>query len=375
MGITPEELVKKNTESFWQDLESLNILKATEYPFATHEIPAIIDMIKGLVEKGYAYQTPNGVYYRVTKKDDYGKLAHRTLDQMLAGSRIEVDDEKENPMDFVLWKATKPGEPSWESPWGPGRPGWHIECSAMSLKYLGETIDIHGGGEDLIFPHHENEIAQSEAFTGVKPFVRFWLHNGLMQLGNDKMSKSIGNVISIKETLKQYTSDALRVFVLSSHYRSPLTYTAESMEAAQKGAERLAQTATVQSEGTKASEIDLDAYRTRFTEAMDDDFNSSQALAALYDLAREINKARDNGCDISKEVAFFKELGGVLGLTFEGAKKNVGGAEPFIELLIETRRDLRAAKQYEMADKLRKQLEALGVILEDTPSGTKWKME
>ncbi len=375
MGITPEELVKKNTESFWQDLESLNILKATEYPFATHEIPAIIDMIKGLVEKGYAYQTPNGVYYRVTKKDDYGKLAHRTLDQMLAGSRIEVDDEKENPMDFVLWKATKPGEPSWESPWGPGRPGWHIECSAMSLKYLGETIDIHGGGEDLIFPHHENEIAQSEAFTGVKPFVRFWLHNGLMQLGNDKMSKSIGNVISIKETLKQYTSDALRVFVLSSHYRSPLTYTAESMEAAQKGAERLAQTATVQSEGTKASEIDLDAYRTRFTEAMDDDFNSSQALAALYDLAREINKARDNGCDISKEVACFKELGGVLGLTFEGPKKNVGGAEPFIELLIETRRDLRAAKQYEMADKLRKQLEALGVILEDTPNGTKWKME
>jgi cysteinyl-tRNA synthetase len=294
---------------------------------------------------------------------------------MLAGSRIAVDDEKENPMHFVLWKATKPGEPSWKSPWGPGRPGWHIECSAMSLKYLGETIDIHGGGEDLIFPHHENEIAQSEAFTGVKPFVRFWLHNGLMQLGNDKMSKSIGNVISIKETLKQYTSDALRVFVLSSHYRSPLTYTAESMEAAQKGAERLAQTATVQSEGTKASEIDLDAYRTRFTEAMDDDFNSSQALAALYDLAREINKARDNGCDISKEVAFFKELGGVLGLTFEGSKKNVGGAEPFIELLIETRRDLRAAKQYEMADKLRKQLEALGVILEDTPSGTKWKME
>ncbi|MBR6331807.1 MAG: cysteine--tRNA ligase, partial [Dehalococcoidales bacterium] len=306
MGITPEELVKKNTDSFWQDLESLNILKATEYPFATHEIPAIIDMIKGLVEKGYAYQTPNGVYYRVTKKDDYGKLAHRTLDQMLAGKRIEVDDEKENPMDFVLWKATKPGEPSWESPWGPGRPGWHIECSAMSLKYLGETIDIHGGGEDLIFPHHENEIAQSEAFTGVKPFVRFWLHNGLMQLGNDKMSKSIGNVISIKETLKQYTSDALRVFVLSSHYRSPLTYTAESMEAAQKGAERLAQTATVQSAGTKASEIDLDAYRTRFTEAMDDDFNSSQALAALYDLAREINKARDNGCDITKEVACFK---------------------------------------------------------------------
>jgi cysteinyl-tRNA synthetase len=374
MGIAPDELVRRNIEGFWQDLDSLNILRADVYPFATKEIPSIIDMIQGLIDKGYAYQTPNGVYYRVEKKDDYGKLAHRTLDQMMAGSRIEVDTDKENPMDFVLWKATKPGEPSWESPWGPGRPGWHIECSAMSLKYLGETIDIHGGGEDLIFPHHENEIAQSEAYTGIKPFVRFWLHNGLMQLGKDKMSKSIGNVISIKEALKKYSSDALRMFVLSSHYRSPLTYTDESMESAQKGAERLAQAVSLETKGDKPSNIDLESYRTRFTESMDDDFNSSQAVAALFDLAREINKARDNGCDVTDAVKELKELGGVLGLTFKMPEKNAGDAAPFIELLIETRKELRAAKQYQMADALRKRLEELGVTLEDGPTGTTWKL-
>ncbi len=374
MGIAPDELVRRNIEGFWQDLDSLNILRADVYPFATKEIPSIIDMIQGLIDKGYAYQTPNGVYYRVEKKDDYGKLAHRTLDQMMAGSRIEVDTDKENPMDFVLWKATKPGEPSWESPWGPGRPGWHIECSAMSLKYLGETIDIHGGGEDLIFPHHENEIAQSEAYTGIKPFVRFWLHNGLMQLGKDKMSKSIGNVISIKEALKKYSSDALRMFVLSSHYRSPLTYTDESMESAQKGAERLAQAVSLETKGDKPSNIDLESYRTRFTESMDDDFNSSQAVAALFDLAREINKARDNGSDVTDAVKELKELGGVLGLTFKLPKKNAGDAAPFIELLIETRKELRAAKQYQMADALRKRLEELGVTLEDGPTGTTWKL-
>jgi cysteinyl-tRNA synthetase len=374
MGIAPDELVRRNIEGFWQDLDSLNILRADVYPFATKEIPSIIDMIQGLIDKGYAYQTPNGVYYRVEKKDDYGKLAHRTLDQMMAGSRIEVDTDKENPMDFVLWKATKPGEPSWESPWGPGRPGWHIECSAMSLKYLGETIDIHGGGEDLIFPHHENEIAQSEAYTGIKPFVRFWLHNGLMQLGKDKMSKSIGNVISIKEALKKYSSDALRMFVLSSHYRSPLTYTDESMESAQKGAERLAQAVSLETKGDKPSNIDLESYRTRFTESMDDDFNSSQAVAALFDLAREINKARDNGCDVTDAVKELKELGGVLGLTFKLPEKSAGDAAPFIELLIETRKELRAAKQYQMADALRKRLEELGVTLEDGPTGTTWKL-
>ncbi len=256
LGITPAELVEKNTESFLKDMDALNIQRAHEYPFATREVPGIIAMVEGLVAKGFAYEVGGSVYFRVTKLPDYGKLAHRTLDQMMAGARIEVDDDKENPMDFVLWKAAKPGEPSWQSPWGLGRPGWHIECSAMSLKYLGETIDIHGGGQDLIFPHHDNEIAQSESYTGKKPFVKYWLHNGLLRLGEEKMSKSIGNIVSIKETLAAYSADAMRLFVLSSHYRSPLTYTSSALEAAEKGAERLRQTLRAESQGQKEAGID-----------------------------------------------------------------------------------------------------------------------
>ncbi len=243
LGIPVKELTEKYTERYFEDMDALNILRAHVYPRATQEIPKIIEVVNGLIDKGFAYATGGIVYFRVRRDPDYGKLSHRTLDQMMAGARIEVGEEKEDPMDFVLWKAAKPGEPAWDSPWGKGRPGWHIECSAMSLRYLGEQLDIHGGGQDLVFPHHENEIAQSEGFTGKKPFVKYWMHNGLLQMGAEKMSKSLGNLITIREALEKYSADALRIFVLSSYYRSPLTYSEEALEAAEKGAERLRQAA------------------------------------------------------------------------------------------------------------------------------------
>ena len=293
----------------------------------------------------------------------------------MACARIEAGEEKEHPMDFVLWKASKPGEPSWESPWGPGRPGWHIECSAMSLKYLGDTIDIHGGGQDLIFPHHENEIAQSESFTGKKPFVKYWLHNGLLQLGEDKMSKSLGNLITIKEALERYSADAIRIFVLSSHYRSPLTYSEEGLEAAEKGADRLRQAAAHgESKGEEADRrATTDIYRQRFIEAMDDDFNTAQALAVLFDLARDINRADEAGFDATGAREKLKELGRIIGLTFALPEKPSLDAEPFIEALISTRNQLREAKQWQLADEIRAKLAELGIALEDTPKGTVWK--
>ena len=292
---------------------------------------------------------------------------------MLAGARIEPGDEKENPMDFVMWKAAKPGEPSWDSPWGKGRPGWHIECSAMTLKYLGETLDIHGGGADLIFPHHENEMAQSEAFTGKKPFVKYWMHNGLLRLGEEKMSKSLGNIISIKEALAKYSSDAIRIFILGSHYRSPLTYTPEALEAAEKGADRLRQALESSTSGGDRGGFDPVSYRQRFIEAMDDDFNTPQALAVLFDMIREFNRLRDEGYDISAGQGLLKELGGVLGLTFMPMQKSLSASESLIQELVDKRTALRQAKQFQQADDIRKQLDALGVVIEDTPGGAVWK--
>jgi cysteinyl-tRNA synthetase len=373
LGITPKELAEKNTASFMGDMDSLNILRPHAYPRATGEVPGIIEMVKGLVEKDLAYPAGGSVYFRVTRLPDYGKLAHRTIDQMMAGARIEPGEEKQHPMDFVLWKAAKKGEPSWESPWGPGRPGWHIECSAMILRYLGEQIDIHGGGQDLIFPHHENEIAQSEGCTGKKPFVKYWLHNGLLRLGEEKMSKSIGNIVSIKEILAKYPADALRLFILSSHYRSPLTFTTESLDSAEKGAERLRQAMQPKEGGRAVTDIDLSDFRDRFTQAMEDDFNAPQAVAVLFDLVRDLNRLSDEGFDASESRKLLQELGGVLGLTFKGRKTDVGGAEPFIQILIDTRRELRAAKQYQLADGIRQRLEAAGIVLEDGAGGTAWK--
>ncbi|MCL5256539.1 MAG: cysteine--tRNA ligase, partial [Chloroflexi bacterium] len=238
-GIPPTELAERYIREFLAESQELNLLPAHVYPRASQEIGPIIGIIKTLIEQGHAYVVDGDVYFRVTSKEDYGKLSHRTLEEMQAGERVEIDVRKEHPMDFALWKSAKPGEPAWDSPWGPGRPGWHIECSAMSHRYLGPQIDIHGGGQDLIFPHHENEIAQSECCTGKKPFVRYWMHNGLLQVGGEKMAKSVGNLITIRQLLDEYDSDALRLFVLSSYYRRPLTYTADSLPAASKAIERL----------------------------------------------------------------------------------------------------------------------------------------
>lgn len=374
LGIPVMELTDKYTERYFEDMENLNVLRAHLYPRATEEIPKIIEVVAGLIEKGFAYAVGGNVYFRVRRVPDYGKLSKRSLEQMMAGARIETEEEKEDPMDFVLWKASKPDEPSWDSPWGEGRPGWHIECSAMSLRYLGEQIDIHGGGQDLVFPHHENEIAQSESFTG-KPFVKYWMHNGLLQMGADKMSKSIGNLITIRDALKKYSSDAIRVFILSSYYRSPLTYSEEALEAAAKGADRLSRAVNREDAGGKDKALDATPFRKRFEEAMDDDFNTPQALAAIFDLARDINQAGDKGIGTADAREILKELCGVMGLTLIEPEEAPLDAElqERVDRLIEERAAARKNKNWPRADEIRDELNELGITLEDMPTGTVWR--
>jgi cysteinyl-tRNA synthetase len=373
-GVSTHKLANRYITSFREEMEKLNVLAPDVTPYATGEIENIKNVISGLVDKGYAYPAGGSVYFRVGNVPDYGKLSHRSPDSIRAGAGCELGEEKEDPLDFVLWKASKPSEPSWESPWGEGRPGWHIECSAMSLKYLGETIDIHGGGRDLIFPHHENEIAQSESYTGKKPFVKYWLHNGMVQLGEEKMSKSLGNLITIKEALERYSADALRIFVLGSHYRSPLTYSEEAIEAAERGADRLRQAANRET-GGKGELLDATPYKTRFIEAMDDDFNTPQALAVLFDLAHDINRAGEAGYGVNDAQKMLKELGGVLGLTFRELEEAPLDAElqEQVNKLIEERSAARKEKNWQLADDIRNKLGELGITLEDTPAGTVWK--
>ncbi len=374
-GVSEDELVDEFIGDYFHTMDALNIQRASEYPRATREIPRIIDAIAGLIDRGHAYPAAGDVYFRVTSKDDYGKLSHRTLDSMIAGARIQVDENKEHPMDFVLWKSAKPGEPSWDSPWGPGRPGWHIECTAMSLEYLGEQLDIHGGGQDLVFPHHENEIAQSECYTGAKPFSRYWMHNGLLQLGSDKMSKSLGNLVSVVEALERYSPDAIRLYFLSSHYRSPLAYSDEGAAAVERSLERVRR-ALIPGNGS-GPEVEAETHRARFAAAMDDDLNTPQAVAALFDLARDINRGRDAGQSIDSGQAALRELGGVLGLTFEDrSSPNADlAAAPFIDLLVSIRTELRGARQFALADQIRDGLAEQGVTLEDGPQGTQWQRQ
>ncbi len=372
LGISVPELAARMIIAFEDDMRALNIRAADVHPRATQEIAKIREVIGGLVAADLAYPAGGDVYFRVTARADYGKLSHRSLEGMIAGARIEPAAVKEHPMDFVLWKGARPGEPAWDSPWGPGRPGWHIECSAMALRYLGEEVDLHGGGMDLIFPHHENEIAQSEGFTGHVPFVRHWMHNAMLQLGNEKMSKSLGNIITIRRGLDTYGADALRIFILSGHYRSPLRYSEASLAAAQRGAERL-RLAIVAPLPPGDGRLDPAAFRQRFTDAMDDDLGAPQALAVLFDLAREINRARDDRQPAAAAVGLLRELGGVLGLRFQEVR-HAADAAPFLDLLVDLREQLRQDRHFTLADRIRDRLRDLGVALEDGRDGTAWRI-
>ena len=413
LGSSPKDLAEGLIEDYFNEMDALNVKRAHMYPRATEEIAKILEMTQGLVEKGGAYAVGGDVYYRINSYTDYGKLSHRTLEGMMSGARIEVDSRKEHPMDFALWKAAKPGEPSWESPWGPGRPGWHMECSAMSLKYLGEKFDIHGGGLDLIFPHHENEIAQTEAFTEVSPSVSYWLHNGLLQLDDEKMSKSLGNLVTVGEVLESHSADALRLFFLSSHYRSPLSFSERGLEAMERGAARLRNAAQQESDHAEAdTPVSTEGYRERFIEAMDDDFGTPQAVAVLYDLARDINRGADSGADVVGAVEILRELAEVLGLMLEGHAsdtsvddtglaelvrqisdhlKEAGQAEmaaqlsestsaddnrpdDYVRALLEVRESLRKGREFALADQIRDSLGEQGVTLKDSPSGTTWEI-
>ena len=375
IGISTEDLAEGNIRQYLEEMDALNVLRAHTYPKATTEIPAIVSMIKGLERQGYAYNVDGDVYFRVGRNADYGKLSRRSPEDLLAGARIEVDEAKEDPRDFALWKSQKPGEPAWNSPWGAGRPGWHIECSAMSMRYLEEGVDIHGGGADLIFPHHENEIAQSESYSQTKPFARFWLHNGLLSINEDKMSKSIGNVITVGEALDRFSPPALRLFFLSSHYRNPLVYSDQNITAQERAIERLRNAANPGGRSANGAALDSSEYKQTFIEAMDDDLNTPRALAAIFDLSREINRASEQGKDVADAQHTLKKLVGVLGIDLDAPDSSANGdIAPFVELLISIRAELRTARQFALADKIRDQLAERGVTLEDSSSGTEWRI-
>ncbi|MBT3313819.1 MAG: cysteine--tRNA ligase, partial [Anaerolineae bacterium] len=382
-GVDPFELAEGYIKAYKEHLDDLNILPATVNPRATEPktMKQILAMIEGLIEKGYAYTVNGDAYFRVHKDDDYGKLSGRNLEEMQAGARIAVGDIKENPGDFAIWKNAKEGEPAWETPWGNGRPGWHIECSAMCLHELGESIDIHGGGNDLIFPHHENEIAQSESFTG-KAFVRYWMHNGMMQLDGEAMSKSTGNLVTIEAFLADHESDVMRMLVLNGNYRGPLAYTDESITSAENGIKRLKsgfRPATDKATGTDTETLTAKTASTRdaFTQAMDDDINTAGALGHIFELVRSINSARDAGAtaeQLRDAQDTLRELTGILGLELT-EKEGSGDADKFINLLVEVRTEVRAQKLWALSDQIRDKLKELGISIEDTKEGTSWRWE
>ncbi len=384
-GVSDQEISEKYIEEYFTDAHGLGVHDATIHPKATENIPQIIEIIETLIEKGYAYAVSGDVYYRTLKFEGYGKLSHQPLEELQAGARIDVNDIKEDPMDFALWKGAKEGEPYWESPWGRGRPGWHIECSAMSNRYLGKTIDLHCGGQDLQFPHHENEIAQSEAANGCQ-FVNCWLHNGFLNIDNKKMSKSEGNFFTVREAAKVYGYEPIRFFMLSAHYRSPLNYSRESLTQAQSALERL-DTALSNLEflGEKGAGGDLkpeemafvstfDGYRTRFHEAMDDDLNTADAIGVLFELVRGVNTAveKEPTAALAKAcLGMILEFTQVLGILYH--RKKADSLDAQVEAMIEARQEARKSKNFAEADRIRDELLAMGIELMDTPQGVKWK--
>lgn len=384
-GITVKELGDKFIEEYFKDAKALGVEKATVHPRATEHIDDIIKLIEILEKKGYAYEVDGVVYYSTRKFKDYGKLSHQNIDELESGARIQPGEKKKDPLDFVLWKAQKPGEPAWDSPWGKGRPGWHIECSAMSMKYLGKTFDIHGGGPDLVFPHHENEIAQSEAATG-KPFANYFMHVGYLNIDNKKMSKSLGNFFTVREIIEKYDPEIVRFFMLSAHYRNPINFSRDLLEQAKRSLERfynalynmnylegILEDKELTSEEEKQLKK-LDEQEVRFTKAMDDDFNTADAISVLFDIVRDFNLNISDSSAKQLVVATKEKLlslGDVLGFfrEFTGSKLLDGE----VEKLIKQREEARKNKNYALADKIRDKLQEQGIILEDTPSGVRWK--
>lgn len=384
LEVDPVELAEKYIQQYDEHIEELNILPAHVNPRVSTEIEGIVKLVSDLQERDFAYEIEGDVFFRVSNDPDYGKLSGRKVEDMQAGFRLDVDERKEDPADFALWKSAKEGEPSWESPWGAGRPGWHIECSAMALGHLGEQIDIHGGGNDLIFPHHENEIAQTESITGV-PFARYWVHNGMLQISGEAMSKSLGNMVTVEEFLSKYEGDALRMMVLNASYRAPLKFTDQVAEQATNSLSRLRgglRPAVELENGSGEPITDLTSLageaREAFEAAMDDDFNTPGALATLFDLVRRINQARDAGAtasDLKPAQEMLIELAGVLGLQLGKKRGKSQDVDPFVELLISIRKDLRQAKQWDLADRVRDGLAELGIIIEDGVDGTTWRYD
>jgi len=381
-GITVKELGDRFINEYFRDADALGIRRATFHPRATQHIGDMIALIRRLIEKGMAYEVDGDVYFDTSAFPEYGKLSGQNLEELEAGARVEVEEGKRNPMDFALWKAQKPGEPAWDSPWGKGRPGWHIECSVMAMKYLGETIDIHAGGQDLIFPHHENEIAQSETVTG-KPFARYWLHNGYININNQKMSKSLGNFFTVREILERFDGEVVRFFMLSAHYRNPINFSEDMLKQAQSALERLYNCKANllhAMENAPTNELSkeegdfvqkLAEFKGRFEEAMDDDINTADALAAIFDMVRDINSQLNPHSSkqfAEKAYALLDELTGVLGLLRKDPRQEL---DPEIKALIEKRQQARKAKNWALADQIRDELKSRGIILEDTPQGVR----
>ncbi len=388
----PLKLAGRYIDEYFVDADALGICRADVHPRVSDHIPEIIKVIEGLMEKGYAYEINGDVYYRVKAFAGYGKLSGRSLDEMLAGARVEVDERKEEAADFALWKKAKAGEPSWSSPWGEGRPGWHIECSVMSMKYLGETIDIHGGGADLIFPHHENEIAQTEAFTG-KPFVKYWMHNGFITVNSEKMSKSLGNFFILRDILEKFPRDVVRYYLIATHYRSPLDFDDGKLEEARKALGRLKTTLNLAEEFRSHHDLDVEipaladdqgalirsvkALQEKYMTAMDDDFNTAQAIGHLFEISHLINsfvasadpKSAYDQVQLQKALQIFRDLGGILGIFMESTEEHQQAVGEVLAFLLEIRNSARQEKNYALADKVRDLLQIMQVKVEDKASG------